>query len=179
MPFFHKNLTLCPLWDTPTSNVAKYTKTVKKNPFLAEKCSFLPIFCQLLTQKWSKNGLKMDLKCFLWKTQPRNIAKIAKKVKKAHFWLKNAHFCRFLPIFANFWPKNGPKWFKNVNFSYILHLCYLFGGSQVLQTCKIMKIVIFYHQKSPKFTDFSVSKFFDKNRRGRAAWGFSLHQKWV
>ena len=134
--------------------------------------NFLPNFSPIFDLKWSKNGpyvFPME-----YPTQ-----KCCKNCKKSQENTIFAEKCSFFQIFANFWPKNGPKWPKNVNFSYILHLGVPFGDSQVLQTCKIMKIVIFYYKNRPKFTDFSVSKFFFKNRGVRVVWGFSLRQKWV
>ena len=90
LPFFHKNLTVCLLWHTPPSNVAKYTKQSRK-PHFGRKMLIFAIFCPIFDPKWSKNGPYV----FPMEYLTQKCCKNCKKVKKNLF-------CWKMLIFVNF-----------------------------------------------------------------------------
>ena len=112
--------------------------------------NFLPNFSPIFDPKWSKNGPYVFPIEYPTQKCCKNCKKSQEKPIFAEKW-------SFLQIFANFWPKNGPKWPKNVNFSYILHWGVLWGVPKWPP--------IFYHQKWPKIYRFlSFNFFFEKPR---------------
>ena len=100
---------LCVPYGIPYPEMLQKLQKSQEKTIFGRKMLIFANFCLILAQFLTQNGLKMVPMCFLWNTQPRNVAKIAKKVKKTPFLLKNAHFFKFLQIFDPKMVQNGPK----------------------------------------------------------------------